>query len=70
MFTESFADNIKKHISNSELSEDQIQQIAKCMWELSAIDIALMSAFAPDSFDKFLHDTVHQAFPHNKIETV
>ena len=70
MLTESFADNIKKQLNSGEISEDQIQQIAKCMWELSAIDIALMSAFAPDSFDKFLHDTVHQAFPHSKIETV
>ena len=70
MLTESFADNIKKQLSNGELSEDQIQQIAKCMWKLSAIDLALIAANSPDSFDKYLHDTVHQAFPHSKIETV
>ena len=70
MFTESFADIIKKQLSNGEISEDQLQQFTKCMWELSAVDLALMSAFAPDSFDKFLRDTVHQSFPHSKIETV
>ena len=70
MFTQSFADNIKEQISNGKLSEEQLQQIAGCMWELSSIDLALMAVYAPDSFDKYLHDTIHQSFPHSKIETV
>ena len=49
MFTQSFADSIKEQISNGELSEEQLQQIARCMWELSSIDLALMAVYAPDS---------------------
>lgn len=65
MLTKSFADNIKNQLNNGKLTEDQLQQIAKCMWELSAIDLALIDANNPDSFDKFLHDAVHQSFSKN-----
>ena len=68
MLTEIFADKAQKLISEGSITEEQSQQLFKCLWDLSAVDLALLAHQAPDTFDRFLRDTVHQAFPQCDIE--
>ena len=68
MFTESVISDIKEQLKDGTMTEEQFKLFSKCLWDASACDLSLLAHYAPDKFTEYLHDSVHQAFPHCDIE--
>jgi len=61
MITESLLKELIEKLSSGELTQEQIEQFGKCLWDVSAVDLSLIAQHCPDKLPILAHDAVTSA---------
>ena len=61
MITDALLKELNKKLSSGELTQEQVEQFGKCLWDASAVDLLLIALYCPEKLPSLAHDAVTSA---------